>query len=56
MFGKVGDNINNVNIPMHMCIYLMMKVENMTFYEPSMLDEDTSWESIISIEDLTLKA
>jgi hypothetical protein len=35
---KVGDNAYRLKLPLYMHIYLVVNVENLKFYEPSMLD------------------
>jgi hypothetical protein len=38
LLDKVGDNFYRFSLPPYMCIYLVVNVENMKIYEPSILD------------------
>ena len=48
---KVGDNAYRLSLPTSMCIYLVVNVENLKLYEPSMLDQEEE-HVLSSIEDL----
>jgi hypothetical protein len=37
---KVGDNSYKLNLSPYMCIYIVVNVENLKLYEPSMLDQE----------------
>jgi len=36
----VGDNTYKIILPQHMHIYLVVSLENLKLYEPSMLDQE----------------
>lgn len=40
---KVGDNAYQLNLPPYMCIFLVLNVENLKLYEPSMLDQEEEY-------------
>jgi hypothetical protein len=48
---KVGDNAYILNLPPYMHIYLVVNVENLKLYEPSMLDQEEE-KVLPTIEDL----
>jgi hypothetical protein len=48
---KVGDNTYIISLPPYMHIYLVVNVENLKLYEPSMLDQEEE-HVLHSIEDL----
>ena len=48
---KVGDNSYWLRLSPYMCIYLVVNVENMKLYEPSMLDKEHE-KVLPSVEDL----
>jgi hypothetical protein len=48
---KVGDNTYRISLPPYMHIYLVVNVENLKLYEPSMLDQEEE-HVLPSIEDL----
>jgi hypothetical protein len=37
---KVGDNAYKLRLPLYMCIYSVVNVENIKIYEPSILDRE----------------
>ena len=37
---KVGYNAYRLGLPPYMCIYLVVNVDNIKLYEPSMLDQE----------------
>jgi hypothetical protein len=48
---KVGNNTYIIQfLPPYMCIYLVVNVENMKLYEPSMLDEDEEGQVLFSLK------
>jgi hypothetical protein len=49
---KVGDNTYRLSLPPYMCIYSVVKVENLKLYEPSILDQEEE-QVLPSIKDLT---
>ena len=51
----VGDNAYRLSIPPYMFIYLVVDVENMKLYEPSMLDLESE-QVLAYVEDLALEA
>jgi hypothetical protein len=48
---KVGDNSYKLNLPPHLHIYLVGNVENLIFYDISMMDQKEE-HVLPSIEDL----
>jgi hypothetical protein len=48
----VGDNSYNRNIPPYMCIYLVVNLENLKLYDPSMLDHEEE-QVLTSIEEIS---
>ena len=40
VFEKVGDNSYKLSLPPYMCIYLVVNVENLKLFGPSMLDQE----------------
>jgi hypothetical protein len=53
---KVGNNAYKLNLPPYMCIYLVVNVENIKLYEPSMLDHKTKEYFLPTIEELAPKS
>lgn len=47
----VGDIAYRLSLPPYMCIYLVVHVENLKLYEPSMIDEEEE-QVLPSLEDL----
>ena len=52
---KVGD-FYILTLPPYMCIYLVVNVENLKLYEPSMLDQEIDGNVLPTIKDLALEA
>ena len=48
----MGDNAHRLSLPPYMYIYLVVSVDNIKIYEPSMLDQEEE-EVLPTIEDLT---
>jgi len=53
---KVGDNVYKLSLPPYMCIYLVVNMENVKLYEPSMLDYRTYEQVLPTIQDLVWEA
>jgi hypothetical protein len=53
---KVGDNACKLSLPPYMCIYLVVNMENVKLYEPSMLDYRTYEQVLPTIQDLVWEA
>ena len=51
----VGDNVYQLSLPPYMHIYLVLNVENLKLYVPSMLDQEEE-HVLPSMEDLAPKA
>jgi hypothetical protein len=52
----VGDNAYKLSLSPYMCIYLVVIMENLKLYEPSMLDDEEVEQVLPSIVDLALDA
>ena len=46
---KEGDNSYRLSLPTYMCIYLVVNVENLKLYDPSLLDQETKEEVLPKI-------
>jgi hypothetical protein len=53
---KVGYSAYKFSVPPEMRIYSIVHVENLKFYEPSMLDQEIEEQGLPTIEELTSKA
>ena len=54
MLEHVGDNAYKLSLTPYVCIYTMVNIENLKFYESSMLNEKKVGQIWSSIEDLEL--
>jgi hypothetical protein len=51
---KIGNNAFRLDLPPYMHMYVVVNVENLRLYEPSLIDYQGEHVQIQSIEDLSL--
>lgn len=52
---KIGENAFRLDLPAYMQIYSVVNVENMWFYEPSLIEDPEEQGELPSIEDFLLE-
>ena len=50
---NIGDNAFRFDLPLYMQIYFIVNVENLSFYEPPLIEDQRENVQIPSIEDLS---
>ena len=52
---KIGNNVFRLDLPPYMQMYAVVNVENLTLYEPHLIDDQGEHVQIPSIDDLSLE-
>ena len=55
IFEKIGENAFHLDFPTYMHIYLVVNVENLRLYEPSLIEDPKEQSQLPSIDDLLPK-